>query len=170
MVCYLLGMRVMKSRNVCMLSGQVNWENNNIWKEWEEWNTLNWIFREVWWKMNKRFILFQDTNHYQNLVTTVMNIPFERRSNVLVWCATDNLLNTDSDLWVVVVDNIVIIIFIIIPRYFNFMFSSYVVPYVLPTLYMPVCLSDYVTLQNHDCPSGWESDKRSATLSLLMSR
>jgi len=47
------------------------------------------------------------------------------------------------------------------------MFSSYVGPYVLPTLYMPV---SYVTLQNHDCPSGWDSDKRSATLSLLMSR
>jgi hypothetical protein len=49
------------------------------------WNTLNWVFREVGWKMNKGFVLFQDTNHYQNLVTTVMNIPFERRSNVLIW-------------------------------------------------------------------------------------
>jgi hypothetical protein len=47
-------------------------------------------------EMNKGFVLFQDTNHYQNLVATIMNIPFERRSNVLIWWAKDNLLNMDS--------------------------------------------------------------------------
>jgi len=46
--------------------------------------------------MNKGFVLFQDTNYYQNLVTAVMNIPFERRLNVRIWLATDNLLNTAS--------------------------------------------------------------------------
>ena len=47
-------------------------------------------------------------------MTSVMNIPFERRSNVLILWATDNLLNTDSVPWVVVVHNIIIIIIIII--------------------------------------------------------
>ena len=53
-----------------------------------KYNTLNWIFREVWWKMNKGFVLSQDTIHYQKLVKTAMNIPYERRQNVLNWQAT----------------------------------------------------------------------------------